>query len=143
MGRGLDDRRHRRASSAACSAPAGAASPWAALATTLAMCSRSSVGARRRWPPSAILAGGNLLAASVRRRGDRPGRWLGRLRWAASAPAPRRHAPGRRPGAGRRRRPSAVYAAVNYIKFATLFSIPFYSQGFTIEDDRRGGSSST
>ncbi|MGH9085649.1 MAG: hypothetical protein ACRDYW_09360, partial [Acidimicrobiales bacterium] len=33
--------------------------------------------------------------------------------------------------------PVAVYAAINWIKFRTLFSIPFWGQGFTILDSKR------
>ena len=107
---------------------------WAGLVTTLAMCSRSSV-ALGAVAALAILTAGNLIARVAQRRSGGPG-LLGALRWAASAP--RRD--GRLPVLGpalATLTPVAVYATVNYIKFATLFSIPFWQQGFTIEDPQR------
>ena len=82
---------------------------WAALVTTLAACSRSSV-AVGAVAALGILTGGNLIARWVRRRGEASG-GLGRLRWAASAPradrdpsGPRSRARRVRPGGGVRDR---------------------------------------
>lgn len=108
---------------------------WAGLVTTLAMCSRSSV-ALGAVAALAILTGGNLVARAAERRAGGPG-LLARLGWASSAP---RRGDRRRPVLGPGLAtvvPVAVYAAVNYIKFGTLFSIPFWQQGFTIEDPQR------
>ncbi len=107
---------------------------WAGLATTLAMCSRSSV-ALGAVAALAILAGGNLIARVARRRGNGTA-GLGRLRWASSAPRPDGTLPVLAP-AFAALVPIAAYATVNFIKFGTLFSIPFYGQGFTIEDTQR------
>lgn len=102
---------------------------WAGLTTTLALCSRSSVGLAGV-AAMAILAGGNLLA----RYGP------GRPEQGFSSLGGRANARGVRPilapavaGAA----PMAVYAAVNWIKFRTFFSIPFWGQGFTILDPKR------
>ena len=104
---------------------------WAGLVITLAMYSRSSV-ALGGVAAMAILAGGNLILR-MPRRGGRTSPWFA---WAGSASRPDGRVPVLAPAlaAGI---PVALYAAVNYIKFATLFSIPFYSQGFTIEDAQR------
>ncbi len=107
---------------------------WAALVTTLAACSRLSV-AVGAVAALGILTGGNLLARWVRRRGEASG-GLGRLRWAASAPRADGTLPVLAPGLAAFV-PVAVYATVNYIKFGTLFSIPFWSQGFTLQDEQR------
>jgi arabinofuranan 3-O-arabinosyltransferase len=119
-----------------------AAPTWRRLAmaggaAALALCSRSSVGLG---PVAALglLAVGNLLA----RRGSGEGRgpWhqrvLHRLSWFGGAPT----RTGRRPVIGPLLAsvlPVGVYAATNWIKFRTLFSIPFTSQGFTLVDDDR------
>ena len=107
---------------------------WAALVTTLAACSRLSV-AVGAVAALGILTGGNLIARWVRRRGEASG-GLGRLRWAASAPRADGTLPVLAPGLAAFV-PVAVYATVNYIKFGTLFSIPFWSQGFTLQDEQR------
>ncbi len=107
---------------------------WAGLVTTLAVCSRSSV-ALGAVAALAILALGNLVARVARRRGDRA-TWAHPLRWAGSAPRADGSLPVVAPSLAAVI-PVVVYAAVNYIKFATLFSIPFYAQGFTIEDAQR------
>ena len=111
---------------------------WAALATTLALTSRGSVGLAGT-AALAILCGGNVLA---RVRAAQPSPDRGLARWLApfrslSGMADRRGrlpvlAPGLAAAA-----PIAVYAAINWIKFRTLFSIPFWGQGFTILDPKR------
>ena len=111
---------------------------WAALTTTLAMCSRGSVGLAGV-AAVGLIAAGNLLARVRARQGERPTllrRALDRSAWMASAP--RRD--GRLPVLGpavAAATPIGVYAVINWIKFHTLFSVPFYGQGFTILDDRR------
>jgi hypothetical protein len=106
---------------------------WAGLATTFAMCSRTSV-ALGAVAALAIIAAGNVVVRAVRRTDGIP--VLGRLQWAASAPRSDGTFPVAAPTLAAFV-PVAVYSAVNYIKFATLFSIPFYSQGFTLEDAQR------
>ena len=127
VGCGLDDRRHRRGGGLHAAARADGASRGQGLATTLAMCSRSSValGAvaaladpRRRQPASrgwrAVVATGVPGSAGCAGQRSAP-RADGTL--PVLAPALAAFVP------------VAVYATVNYIKFATLFSIPFYSTG--------------
>jgi hypothetical protein len=111
---------------------------WAGLLATLAVSSRASVGI-------GVVAGLGLLtvgqALHVRRR-RRTGRDLGearrpdRLRWLG-------------PGVDDRGRhhvvalatatvvPVLAYAAVNWIKFRSLFSVPFASQGISLVDPVR------
>ena len=99
---------------------------WAALTTTLALTSRFSVGLAGV-AALAIVAGANLLV----RRG-----WLRPLHTLGSAPAPSGQVPVLAPGLAATV-PLAVYAAINWIKFRSLFSIPFWSQGFTLENPVR------
>ncbi len=115
---------------------------WAGLATTLALCSRSSV-ALGPVAAMAVLAAGNLLARWHPRRRPDPSATAGpldslvrRLRWLGTAPRGRESLPvlGLALAAFL---PLATYATVNWIKFRTLFSIPFNSQGFTIVDPAR------
>ena len=111
---------------------------WAALTTALALMSRSSVGLAGV-AALAILCGGNLLA---RVRASRPspdrglGRWLRPFRSLGGAPDASGRLPVLAPGLAALA-PVAAYAAVNWIKFRTLFSIPFWGQGFTILDPKR------
>lgn len=110
---------------------------WAALTTTFALWSRGSVGLAGA-AALAILAGGNLLARwRARRDGDDGvGRVLGWFRSLAGAP----DSDGQRPvvaPAVAAVAPIGLYALVNWIKFRTLFSIPFWGQGFTILDPKR------
>ncbi len=87
----------------------------------------------------AILCGGNLLA---RVRASRPSpdrglaRWLRPFRSLSGAPDASGRLPVVAPGIAAVA-PLAVYAAINWIKFRTLFSIPFWGQGFTILDPKR------
>lgn len=108
----------------------------ATIATTLALWSRSSVGLG---PVAALgaFAGGNLLWRLGQRAGpdSRVGGVLDRLRWLAT---------GTRAGTvpvlgfvAAAITPVAAYAAVNYVKFRSLFSIPFDMQGFTLVDADR------
>lgn len=109
---------------------------WAAVATTLGLWSRSSVALG---PVAALglLAGGNVLVALGPRL---PGAGLRalveRFRWLGSVPDRRGRVPVVAPMAAMVA-PVAAYAAVNWIKFRTLFSIPFWQQGFTIVDPGR------
>jgi hypothetical protein len=59
-----------------------------------------------------------------------------RLRWLGTAPRGRESLPVLAPALATLV-PLATYATVNWIKFRTLFSIPFTSQGFTIVDPAR------
>ena len=111
---------------------------WAALATTLALCSRSSVGLVGA-VALGLLCAGNALVRLRGVVGARQGvvpRLLDRLRWLSSAPRSNGRLPVLSPGLASVI-PVGVYAAVNWIKFRTLFTIPFYGQSFTILDDRR------
>jgi hypothetical protein len=117
--------------------PSGRRWVWAAVATTLALTSRGSVGLAGA-AALAIIAGGNLLTR-LRERAPRQDAGVGRaLGWARSlSSAPQG---GRLPvvaPAVAATFPVAVYAAINWIKFRTLFSIPFWGQGFTILDPKR------
>ena len=111
---------------------------WAAVATTLALCSRSSVGLAGV-AALGLLAGGNLLARWRRTWTAGPPlarRTLDRFAWAAGAARPDGRLPVVAPGLAAAL-PLAIYAGINWIKFRTLFSIPFYGQGFTILDEKR------
>jgi hypothetical protein len=111
---------------------------WAALTTALALASRSSVGLAGA-AALAILCGGNLLA---RVRASRPSpdhgfaRWLRPFRSLSGAPDTSGRLPVIAPGLAALA-PIGVYAVINWIKFRTLFSIPFWGQGFTILDPKR------
>ncbi len=111
---------------------------WAALTTTLALTSRSSVGLAGV-AALAILCGGNLFTR-IRDAQRSPDTRLARLLrpfWSfGGAPTASGRLPVLAPGLAATV-PLAVYAAVNWIKFRTLFSIPFWSQGFTIVDPKR------
>ena len=105
VGRGVVDRGHRRRRRLRARNRRGAASLWAALATTLALTSRSSVGLAGV-AALAILCGGNLLA---RVRDARPSpdrglaRWLRPFRSLSGAPDAARSPAGARARAGRGR----------------------------------------
>jgi hypothetical protein len=109
---------------------------WAAAATALALCSRSSVGLGTV-AGLGLIATGNLVFRVRPRLGDGwPGRLADRTKWAASAP----RKDGRRPILGPGVAafvPLALYATINYLKFHTLFSVPFWGQGFTMADPDR------
>jgi hypothetical protein len=111
---------------------------WAALTTTLALTSRGSVGLAGT-AALAILCGGNILA---RLRAAQPSpdrglaRWLAPLRSVSGSADASGRLPVLAPGLAAAA-PIAVYAAINWIKFRTLFSIPFWGQGFTILDAKR------
>ena len=110
---------------------------WAALATTLALTSRARVGLAGV-AALAILCGGNLLVRIRAAQADRPtaglARWLRPFRsLSGCADSLRSRFPVLAPGLAAVV-PVAVYAAINWIKFRTLFSIPFWGQGFTIDE---------
>lgn len=110
---------------------------WAGVLTTLALWSRSSVGLAGV-AALGLLGGGNLLA-HLRTRRPSDGLWsrtLARARWLSTIP----RANGRWPVAAPMLAatvPLSLYAVVNWIKFHTLFSVPFAGQGFTIADPQR------
>lgn len=111
---------------------------WAAVATTLAMWSRSSVGLAGV-AALGLLFGGNVLArlrVAPRLAASRLRQVLGRVAWLGSAPRADGRVPVVAPGVAAFA-PLAAYAAVNWIKFRTFFSVPFYSQGFTMGDPQR------
>lgn len=111
---------------------------WAAVATALALLSRSSVGLAGV-AALGIVAGANLLARLRPRLGD-PGSGISRLIGGFGSLASAPVAGGRLPvvaPAVAAFAPLAAYATVNWIKFRTLFSIPFWGQGFTILDPKR------
>ena len=110
---------------------------WAALCTALALCSRSSVGLAGV-AAMGLLAGGNLLARVLRDRpsGGRAARAIAALRGLGTAPRPDGSRPVVAPAAAGLL-PLGLYAAINWIKFRTLFSIPFWGQGFTLADPQR------
>ena len=110
---------------------------WAALTTTLALTSRFSVGLAGV-AALGILALGNLL---VRVREDAPedgrlARWLHPFRTLGGARTRSGGRPVLAPGLAALF-PLAVYAAINWIKFRSLFSVPFWGQGFTMENPTR------
>jgi hypothetical protein len=111
---------------------------WAALATTAALWSRFSVGLVGV-AALGLLFGGNLLAL-LHRRGllDRAVlRQVGaRLDWTRTQPRTDGRLPVLSLGLATAV-PVAAYAAVNWIKFRSLFSVPFYAQGFTMGDPQR------
>lgn len=110
---------------------------WAGALTTLALWSRSSVGLAGVAALS-LLGGGNLLA-HLRARGSSDGRWsrtLARARWLSTIPRTNGRWPMMAPTLAAIV-PLSLYAAVNWIKFHTLFSVPFAGQGFTIADPQR------
>ncbi|MGH9214843.1 MAG: discoidin domain-containing protein, partial [Acidimicrobiales bacterium] len=116
---------------------------WAALAMTLALSSRSSV-ALGPVVAMAILTAGNLLARWHRRHRPDPSATTGRvdslvrrLRWLGTAPRGQDSLLPVLAPALATLVPLATYATVNWIKFRTLFSIPFTAQGFTIVDPAR------
>ena len=133
VGRRLDASSASTPPSGACSGPAGAV-PLGRHRRPRSRCARAHSVALGAVAALAIIAGGNVVLRSVR-AAPTASRCLGRLQWAASAPRPDGTFPVAAPALAALV-PVAVYAAVNYIKFATLFSIPFYSQGFTLEDAR-------
>lgn len=109
----------------------------AGLAATLALCSRSSVGLGPIVALGLLAVGNALARLGV---GGSRGPWHARLRhrltWLGGAPT----RTGRRPVVGPLLAtvvPVGVYAATNWIKFRTLFSIPFATQGFTLVDEGR------
>lgn len=110
---------------------------WAAVTTTLALTSRSSVGLAGV-TALAILCGGNAVARlrHARPSGSRLARLVQPLWSLGGAPTAAGRLPVLAPGLAATV-PLAVYAAINWIKFRTLFSIPFVAQGMTIIDPKR------
>ena len=110
---------------------------WTAVATTLALCSRSSVGLAGVAALGLVLAG-NVVARLTARRDvrGRARRLVDQATTLASAPRLGARWPLLAPAVATVA-PLATYATINWIKFRTLFSIPFWGQGFTILDPKR------
>lgn len=109
----------------------------AAVAAALSLGSRSSVGLGPVVAIALVAVGHSLvwLATRVRKRRAGVGQFLDHFRWLAGDAANRRIRP--LVAASAAVAPLAAYAAVNWIKFRTAFSIPFQSQGFTLVDPSR------
>ena len=137
MGHRLVDRGHRRRDRVRDPAVA-APLPLGRPATALALMSRSSVGLAGV-AALAILCGGNVLARIREHReapDDRLARLLTPFRSLSSARTTAGRLPVLAPGLAAVV-PVALYAVVNWIKFRTLFSVPFWDQGFTMENPIR------
>lgn len=102
---------------------------WASLFATVAMLTRPSVGGGVVAALAAVLAW--VVIDRYRHRLRRGGEALGRLRMSGlSSPSPTLLATAVAV-------PVMSYAAVNWLKFRTLFSVPFDRQGFTLLSAQR------
>lgn len=103
--------------------------------TTLAVCTRVSVAGAALTAQALCLAG-VLVASALRRTGGdrRSGRVLERFAW---VPAGAVSAGAAKLLAALTAAPLAAYATINYIKFRTLFSVPFEDQASTRLDPAR------
>jgi len=110
---------------------------WASLLTTLAFLTRASVAGGAVAALGVVLASQILFQLADKSAARAPwiSRWFDRI---GRIVRPRnRPLPSLRFLTLALAIPVATYAALNWLKFRTLFSVPFEQQGFTLLDDQR------